>query len=54
MKYSSIKRQAHMHSCCTAKSDVFLLQTVNPVIAELTAVFRVDAIQLRTGPGPVF
>lgn len=43
-----------MHSCTTEKSDVFLQQMVNPVIVELTAVFRVDSIQLRTGPRPVF
>lgn len=35
-------------------SNVFLLQTVNLVIVEVTAVFIVDSIQQRTGPGPVF
>lgn len=57
MKKSYVRRQRAMHLCSTALrkgSNVFLLQTVNLVIVELTAVFRVDSIQQRTGPGPVF
>lgn len=57
MKKSYVKRQRAMHLCSTALKKVvmfFLLQTVNLVIVELTAVFIVDSIQQRTGPGPVF
>lgn len=54
MKYTLSKDKHMWTQQHGKKTDVFLPQPVNSATAKSTAVFRVEGIRQRTGPGPVF